>query len=133
MVRKAKLRCQVITPDRELFDVETTSVVFPAHDGQIGVLDNRAPLLCKMGIGILKIDGEAGPQRYFVDGGFAQMLDNRLTVLTQEARRADEIDAGDAERALAEARSQAAPDPESQARRRRDIERATAQLKLVRG
>ena len=71
------------------------------------MLRNRAPMLYKLGTGELRVETPEGKHLLFVDGGFAQMVDNRLTLLTEQAKRLDEIDAATVERALAEARSQA--------------------------
>ncbi|MHC4091806.1 MAG: ATP synthase F1 subunit epsilon [Planctomycetota bacterium] len=131
MPRNTQLRCQLITPERAVLDVEATSVVFPAHDGQMGVLNRRAPLLCKVGLGICRIATPAGQQSYYVAGGFARMLDNNFTILTQEARSAAEIDLQEVERQLAEARGRPAPDLDAQQERRKAIERAALQIKLV--
>jgi len=131
MNKNDSLRCQLITPDREVFDVEATSVVFPAHDGQLGVLNKRAPLLCKMGIGVCKVTTSAGTRIYYVDGGFARVLDNRLTILTQHAQSSEEIDIDAARQALAEAQSRSAPHQNAQRQRQADIQRAATQIKVA--
>lgn len=97
--------CSVITPERAVLETEATFVAFPAHDGEVGILPNRAPLLYRMGIGELRVESPEGNRVLFVAGGFAQMVENRLTLLTEQARRIDEIDAAAVERALAEARA----------------------------
>jgi F-type H+-transporting ATPase subunit epsilon len=125
-------QCTVITPERQVFDAAADFVALPAHDGEIGILQNRAPLLCKLGIGILRILTGVQTQRMFIDGGFAQMLDNELIILTARAATAEQIDPQAEEAALAAARRLRPTDPEAQATRRRDIERASAKLKLVR-
>jgi F0F1-type ATP synthase epsilon subunit len=72
-----------------------------------------------------------GSQQIFVDAGFAQVLDNNLTVLTEHALAPEEIDR-DAERhALAEAQQRRAVTPEEHESRRRDIARATVKIKLA--
>ena len=91
MAKDPIFRCSVITPEAAVLEAEVTSVVFPAHDGQIGVLRDRAPLLCKLGIGELRADTLDGLRRYFIDGGFAQVFENRVTVLTKRALPADAI------------------------------------------
>jgi F-type H+-transporting ATPase subunit epsilon len=96
--------CSVITPERAMLETEATFVAFPAHDGEVGILKNRAPLLYRMGIGELRVESPEGNHVLFVAGGFAQMVDNRLTLLTEQAKRIDEIDPAAVERALAEAR-----------------------------
>jgi len=132
MAEIRNVRCQLITPDREVLDAEATAVVLPAHDGELGVLKNRAPLLCKLGIGTCRIALAERTRHYYVDGGFARVLDNRVTILTQDARTAEEVDVEAAERLLAEARGRSARDPAAQERRRLDIARASAQIRLAR-
>jgi F-type H+-transporting ATPase subunit epsilon len=117
-------QCTVITPERQVFDAAVDFVALPAHDGEIGILQNRAPLLCKLGIGILRILIGTETQRMFIDGGFAQMLENELTVLTARAATAEQVDPQAEEAALAAARNLRARDAEA--------ERASAKLKLVR-
>jgi len=123
--------CSVITPERAVLETEATFVAFPAHDGEVGILHNRAPLLYKMGIGELRVESPEGNHRFFVDGGFAQMVENRLTILTEQAKEPSEIDRAAAERALAEARALPMTDDTAFAARQRAVKRAEAQLKLV--
>lgn len=82
----------VITPEHAVLETEATFVVFPAWDGEVGVLRNRAPLLHKLGAGELRVTSPEGDRRLYVEGGFAQMVDNRLTILTEQAREATETD-----------------------------------------
>lgn len=103
MAKTNTFHCSVITPERAVLETEATFVAFPAHDGEVGILRDRAPLLFRMGIGELRVEAPGGNQVLFVAGGFAQMVDNRLTLLTEQAKRIDEIDPAAVERALAEA------------------------------
>jgi F0F1-type ATP synthase epsilon subunit len=68
---------------------------------------------------------------WFIDGGFAEMCENRLVVLTERALAPHEISAGDEEAALQQARAVRTTDLDGLAKRRRDIERASAKLKLA--
>ena len=121
----------VITPERAVLETDATFVAFPAHDGEVGILRNRAPLLHRLGSGILRAETPEGRQELFVDGGFAQMVDNRLTILTEQARRPEEVDRTHAEEALAAARAQPATDPISVANRERAVNRARAELRVA--
>ena len=86
-------RCVVVTPEQQALDETVTQAILPAHDGMIGIQTNRAPLLVKLGIGPLRVDLQGGKQRtFFVDSGIAQMKDNVLTVLTEQALLPEEID-----------------------------------------
>lgn len=82
-------QCDILTPDREVFKELVTSVVLPAHDGYLGVLTNRAPLLVRLGQGHLTATlSRGGTLAFQVRGGVAQMRNNRLTVLTETATEA---------------------------------------------
>ena len=123
--------CSVITPERAVLETEATFVAFPAHDGEVGILRNRAPLLYKMGAGELRVESPEGNHVLFVAGGFAQMVENRLTLLTEQAKRLEEIDPAAAQRALAEARAMPAVGETAHANRERAIRSAQAQLHIV--
>jgi F0F1-type ATP synthase epsilon subunit len=86
--------CALIDPTGKLLDCRTTSVVFPAHDGLIGVLYDHVPMLCRLGLGIMKVtttsaDQYEGPSqadvRFFVDGGFALVASNSVMVIAYDA------------------------------------------------
>ncbi len=124
-------QCSVVTPEREVLDTEARSVVFPAHDGEIGILTNRAPLLCQLGIGPLRVETEDGSHVFVIDGGFAQMVDNKLTILTEQAQEASEIDREATRQALEEAMARQAASGVEHDARQKDIRRARARLKLA--
>jgi F-type H+-transporting ATPase subunit epsilon len=78
--------CDIVTPDHEVFKESVSSVVLPAHDGYLGILTNRAPLLVRLGAGTLTATlARGGATAFEVRGGVAQMKDNHLTVLTEAA------------------------------------------------
>ncbi len=131
MAKQETFHCSVITPERAVLETEATFVAFPAHDGEVGILPGRAPLLFKMGIGSLRVESPAGNHLFFVDGGFAQMVENRLTLLTEQAKAVSEIDRAAVERALAEARDMPMITDAEFAARQRAVERAETQLHLV--
>ncbi len=123
--------CSVITPEKAVLECDATFVAFPAHDGEVGILRNRAPLVCKMGIGPLRIETDGDKHVFFVDGGFAQVVGNRLTLLTEQARKPDELDTPTAKQALVEARAMKITDQVSLDARQKAIRRAEVQLKLT--
>ena len=131
MARTDTFLCSVITPEQAVLEANATFVAFPAHDGEVGILRDRAPLLFKMGIGVLRVETPEGNHRFFVDGGFAQMVDNRLTLLTEQAKRPEEIDRAAAERALTEARALPMVSDAEFAARQKAVQRAQVQIKLA--
>lgn len=91
MAKAKELHCSVITPERQVFDAGARQVIVPAHDGQIGILNQRAPLLCELGQGDLRIDTVGdGTKHLNISGGFAQVLDNEVIVLTEKAEEVND-------------------------------------------
>ena len=125
-------RCTIVTPEEQVLDESLTQAILPAHDGLVGILTDRAPLLAKLGQGPLRVDLAAGQTRhYFVDGGVAQMKDNRLTILTSEATPASEIDAEAARAEYNEAVARRVTDAHSASDRDRQMARARAKQALA--
>jgi F-type H+-transporting ATPase subunit epsilon len=89
---EGRLRCVVVTPERAVLDERADFVVLPMYDGELGVLPQRAPLIGRLGFGELRLKQGERVQRYFVDGGFAQVRADVVTVLTPRAMKAEEID-----------------------------------------
>jgi F-type H+-transporting ATPase subunit epsilon len=130
----ATFHLSVVTPEREVLALEARFVALPAYDGEMGFLPRRAPLLVQLGAGQLRIEAADGAKRsLFVAGGFAQMVEDKLTLLTEEAREPDSITAQEAERILAEAATLAAPDEPAFAKKRRALERARALKRIAAG
>jgi F-type H+-transporting ATPase subunit epsilon len=81
----------LITPECIVLDAHVVAAQIPAYDGLVGILVNRAPLLAKLGTGILRLDlagptgGVGDTERFLVSGGYAQMKGDDLTILTNEA------------------------------------------------
>ncbi len=125
-----ELHCVVVTPERALLDEPADFVAVPLYDGELGVLPRRAPLVGRLGCGELRIRRGETTRRLFVDGGFVQVRDDTVTVLTARAQRAEEIDAAAAEAALQAAPAPAAT-PQAREERIKAQERARAQLRIV--
>jgi F-type H+-transporting ATPase subunit epsilon len=131
MAQNDTFHCSVITPERVVVDTEATFVAFPAHDGEVGILPGRAPLLFRMGSGELRVQSPQGDQVLFVDSGFAQMLENRLTLLTQVARKIEEIDPAAVEKQLAEAHAMPMKTDAEFKARERVLRSAQAQRRIL--
>jgi F-type H+-transporting ATPase subunit epsilon len=123
----------VVTPEREVLAVEARFAALPAYDGEIGVLPRRAALLTQLGSGLLRIEEAGGSKRVlFVSGGFAQMVDDKLTLLTEEAREAGEVTAEAAAKGLAEAAAMAGVSDAEFAKKERATTRARALRRAAR-
>jgi len=97
----ASFKLSVVTPEREVLAIEAQFAAFPAYDGEIGVMPGRSALLTQLGSGLLRVRiAGGGESTLFVSGGFAQMVDNRLTLLTEEARETSTLERAAAEESL---------------------------------
>ncbi|MSR40878.1 MAG: ATP synthase F1 subunit epsilon [Phycisphaerales bacterium] len=94
------LRCTVVTPSASILEVDATYVAFPAWDGSKGVQAGAAAFLAKLGEGVLRVDGVGGSKRFVIDGGFAQMQGETLTILADSATPIDQVDAAKASQEL---------------------------------
>jgi F-type H+-transporting ATPase subunit epsilon len=125
-------QCTLVTPEQQLIDEPVTQAIIPAYDGQLGVLTDRAPLLAKIGIGPLRLDMPGGAKRYFlIEGGVAQMKDNKLIILTQVATPAEQLDAESARAEMAAATARQPTDAKSRQAKTDDLQRARAKQELL--
>ena len=84
----AALRVSVITPEATIYEGDADQVVAPAYDGSLGILKGHAPLMALLGTGTLRIDHGREQTSFTVSGGFLQVVDNTVTVLSESATAA---------------------------------------------
>jgi len=126
------LRLVLVTPETTIFDEPLAALRFPLHDGQIGILPGRAPMIGRLGYGELKLTQLDGSEAsYFVDGGFVQVKAEAVTILTDRALPRDQINAADAAAQLQQAVARVAKTDADAAARFRDQERARQMLALA--
>jgi F-type H+-transporting ATPase subunit epsilon len=78
------LHVSVISPEAMLFEGDAQSVVATAFDGEVGILTGYAPMVTLLGTGTVRIGD--GPS-FTVLGGFLQVVDNQVRVVTERASR----------------------------------------------
>ena len=79
------LTVSVISPERVLFEGQASGVVAPGYDGELGILPGHAPLMTVLGKGVLRLQGAGEGARFQVQGGFLQVVDNVVRVVTESA------------------------------------------------
>ena len=129
--KEATFDCVVVTPERVVLETRAEFAALPAWDGEIGILRSRAPLMVKLGVGVLRIKSEDGEQKMAIDGGFAEMVDNKLSVLTEGAYFAADLERSEVEQALSDAQAMEAHDTTAVADRNHALASAKAQLKIL--
>ncbi|MFZ5608157.1 MAG: F0F1 ATP synthase subunit epsilon [Pseudomonadota bacterium] len=101
-----KVTFELVSPERLLKSVEAEMVVVPGAEGDFGVLAGHAPVMSIVRPGVVEIYAAQGgaPERLFVGGGFAEVADDRLTLLAEDAADLAQVKPEEASRALAHAR-----------------------------
>jgi F-type H+-transporting ATPase subunit epsilon len=126
------LRVVIVTPEQTVLDVTTDFLALPLYDGELGVAPGHAPMIGRLGYGELRIGRAPGEQTFYVDGGFVQIADNVVSVLTNRAIATARLDAGSIEEALRSAVAQKAAGEEQIVRRERLLTQSRAQLRIAR-
>ncbi|MBV8676232.1 MAG: ATP synthase F1 subunit epsilon [Planctomycetaceae bacterium] len=126
-----RIHCVVVTPERTLFDARVEFVALPLYDGELGVLPGRTPLIGRLGFGELRTRDVTNINRYFIDGGFVQVRDDVVTVLTNRAIPATEIDTAAAATELEQAQARRATTEDEQSEKAKAVARARAQLRVA--
>jgi len=129
-----EIRLNIVTPDRLVAQDAVTGVTIPGKNGELGILPGHAPLLTELVCGELVYVRGGTRHAVVVNGGFAEVLPDRVIVLAQGAERAEEIDVGRAEKAKerAEERLKRFDDPAVDLERAREaLRRAMARLETA--
>jgi F-type H+-transporting ATPase subunit epsilon len=126
------LTCTVVTPEQTALETKAEFVALPLFDGEIGIAANHSPLIGRLGYGELRIKAGGQTLIYYVDGGFVQVADNVVAVLTNRAVPAKSLDAAAAESQLHAAIERPANTPELLEIRDRQIAQARAQIRTAR-
>lgn len=129
----ADLKVVVVTPEQTVLDVTTDFVALPLYDGELGVAYGHAPMIGRLGYGELRIGRQGSGNLYYIDGGFVQVADNVVSVLTNRAIPAVRLDRGTIEEQLRSTLSEPAAGDKQIARRERTLAQARAQLRVAGG
>jgi F-type H+-transporting ATPase subunit epsilon len=125
------LRCVVVTPEATVRDAPADFVALPLFDGELGIAPGHSPMIGRLGYGELRISEGNATHRYYVDGGFVEVVADVVSVLTNRAIKAEELDAEVAAEQLASARTRPANSEELLAIRDRTVAQARAQLRVA--
>ena len=125
------MMCIVVTPEATVRESPAQFVALPLFDGEIGIAPGHSPMIGRLGYGELRISEGNRTDRYYVDGGFVQVTGNVISVLTNRAIPAGQLDAHAAAVQLETVRGRAANTPELLAIRDRALLQARAQLRMA--
>lgn len=120
----------MVTPEKTLFDESVDFVALPMFDGELGVLPGRTPLIGRLGYGELRTRVGDVARRYFLDGGFAQIRDDVITILTNRAIPVEEIDTTKTKEELEHAQIQRVASDLEFAEKSKAVARSRAMLRV---
>lgn len=131
MAETPSLKISLLTPERTVLEEVVDKVVLPLWDGELGVYPKHAPLLGKLGHGELRAHRGDQVFRFYVGGGFVEIADDQVTVLSDSAIPAKELDAETARTNVQAIRTRPARGDEELEQRLADLDVAFAKLRVA--
>ena len=126
-----KVEFELVSPEKLLLTRAIDMVVVPGAEGDIGVLPRHSPTITTVRPGtIVVFEGGAVSDRIFIAGGFAEVSDNRCTVLAEKAMPVEDIDKAAAQQSLADAREDISSADSDTARKSAETAVAVAEAKI---
>ena len=84
---------KIIASDKVFYDGRCRKLVIPAPDGEKGILPNHENMVIAVAVGIGRMEAEEGKwQEVALGGGFAEVVNNRVTLIVDTAERPEDID-----------------------------------------
>jgi F-type H+-transporting ATPase subunit epsilon len=128
----SELRCIVVTPEETVRDEPAEFVALTLFDGEIGIAPGHTPMIGRLSAGELRIKHGGQTEHYYVEGGFVEVVDNVVSVLTHKAVAAAAVDEAVAQEQLTSVLGRPATTLEQMAVRERVVEQSRAQLRVAR-
>ena len=126
------LHVSIVTPEDTVLDTRADFVALPLFDGELGVASLHSPMIGRLRSGELRIRQGNETSLYYVEGGFVQVADNEVAVMTGCAQPADRIDTEAAQQLLETSLKSKAAGDEQISNRSRHVDQARAQLRIAR-
>jgi F-type H+-transporting ATPase subunit epsilon len=126
------LRCILVTPERTVRDESADFVAMTLFDGEIGIACGHAPLIGRLGYGEMRIKRGDDTIHYYIEGGFVEVVDDVVSVLTGRAILPQDIDDAVVAEQLRSAQAKPATTPELMALRDRAVAQSRGQLLVAR-
>jgi F-type H+-transporting ATPase subunit epsilon len=128
----AQLTCIVVTPEETALESKADFVALPLFDGEIGLAPGHAPLIGRLGFGEMRVKVGDKLTRFYVDGGFVEVAGDVVSVLTNRALSASQVDSAAAQTQLQSALKLPLQTPEEEEIRDRALAQARGQLRVAR-
>jgi len=126
------LHVTIVTPEDTVLDTRADFVALPLFDGELGVAPQHSPLIGRLRGGEMRIRQGSETARYYVEGGFVQVENNEVAVMTGRAQTSASVDPDEAQQQLDSSLKLKAAGDDQIAIRSRQIDQARAQLRIAR-
>lgn len=100
------IQLEIVTPERLVVNDTAEYIEIPGKTGYLGVLPGHAPLITELAVGEISYNNAGKTKRLAVAWGFAEVLQNKVTILAETAEKAEEIDTARAEAAKKKAEAE---------------------------
>jgi F-type H+-transporting ATPase subunit epsilon len=120
----SNIHVDIVSAEREIFSGEADMVFAPGEQGELGIAPRHAPLLTRMKPGVVRVQHGGEEQVFYVSGGILEIQPHVVTVLSDTAQRAADIDEAAAQEAVRKAQ-------EAMANQSGDLDLARAQSELL--
>lgn len=102
------LKLEIISPKEKVFSTEAKQVILPTESGEIGLLTGHIPLITQLKLGALKVINESSQEIFAIKGGYAQLVSDKISILTDEAIASSDLEASSIEQSINEVEKQLA-------------------------
>ena len=125
------INCNVVTPAETAVETEVSSITLPLFDGDKGVMADHAPMIGRLGNGELKLQTTEGGLKFYIEGGFVQVLDNKVSILTNRVIAVEDLEPGTIQQELGDALAMPGNNDEELDLRERAVDAVRAQLRVA--
>ena len=128
----AEIKCMVVTPEETAVEQMCVFIALPLYDGEKGVGADHAPMIGRLGNGELRLRTSEGQvNRYFVEGGFVQIAENEVSIMTSRAIPSTKLDAESIRSTLTSSQAEKTSSWEDLEAKEKAVDLARAQLRLA--
>ncbi len=131
----ATIQVEIVSAEQSIWDGQGTMVFAPGIQGELGIAPRHAPLITRLKAGDVRVEQESGEQLFFfITGGLLEVQPYLVTVLSDTAMRADELDETAAQEAMkkAEEKLKATPlDDADYAEMKAELAAYAAQIRAI--
>ena len=125
------LHCIVVTPEETAFETDADSIVVPLFDGEKGVMTGHAPMIGRLGNGALTLTTGGTTESHYIEGGFIQVLDNVVSILTNRVGAIEDLNQDDLEDDLRDALAMPGNSVEELDQREQVVNTVRSQLRVL--